>query len=63
LRPWARNHDNHFKEQIMNKYPVMTAAAENPVGDNQSSFTASPRGVVNARSAAACGTFTVIRVS
>lgn len=22
LRPWPRNHDNHFKEQIMNKYPV-----------------------------------------
>ena len=37
----ASNHDNHFKEQIMDKYPVITAAAENPFGVNQNSFSAS----------------------
>ena len=30
----------------MNKCPVMTTAAGNPVGDNQNSLTAGPRGPV-----------------
>lgn len=30
----------------MNKCPVMTTAAGNPIGDNQNSLTAGPRGPV-----------------
>ena len=54
----GRIHDNHFKEQIMNKYPVMATSAGNPVGDNQNSLSTNPRSSVHAKSAAACGTVT-----